>query len=406
MHNRHMFTDLKIPAGRRPLTQAEARITTVTGTLFTLMIVAAIFEEFSPQKMSVVFMMLFWIPMLLVHELGHALAARWLGWDVREIVIGFGRTLWQFRMGDTRIKLKLVPVEGYVLPAPRTPQSLRLKSMLIYAAGPGAELLLLAAIGVTLGWDTVFNDSDELSLIALKSLAIVIIYGAGFNLLPFRSEGAVSDGLGIISSPFISSESIELRLLTVELRELGRLLDTGSADQALIAARDLLERHPANPALQQYYAMALSAAGQDDPARDYVRDRLAETDMAGGARRAWLLLQAKIELDAEQPAFLVLDLALQKVQAITPAAPDMQALKGASLVLRGETRAGGNLLADAWRSNDGSADDALMLAYLTIAAARCGNRAAHSHFLASFEQINRSNALQQRVRESAESVIG
>lgn len=388
------------------MTAAEARISAVFGTVFSLLIVAAIFEEFSPRKLSVVFILLFWVPMLVLHELGHAVAARLLGWDVKEIVIGFGRTLWQFRLGETQIRIKLAPVEGYVLPAANSARFLRAKSMAVYAAGPGAELLLLGIIVGFVGWGTVFSLSDNLGSIALQSLAIVILYSAGFNLLPFRIDGAVSDGLGIISSPFISAEAIELRLLTVELREVRTLQATGKTDCALTLATGLLQRYPDNNSLQYCHAAALAADGRDEDAREAVRRRLANDSLSDPVRREWLLLQANVELDAAQPSYLVLDLALQKAMAMKPEAPDALAIKGASMVMRGDHLAGGNLLADAWRRNDGSADDALILAYLTIAAAAYGSSEAHAHFLESFRQVNRSSALQQRVRQSGASVIG
>ena len=211
-----MFTDLKIPAGRRPMTRSEARISFVFGLVITLLFLAAIFDEYAPKKLSIVFYILFWVPMLVVHELGHALLPRLLGWRVREIVIGFGRTLWQWRIGETIIRVKHAPIEGYVLPAPKEPKQTRLKSVLIYAAGPGAEFLILAMMLLWFGWDNVFNDSGHWDSLALKTLAVVISVGGGFNLLPFRTEGAVSDGLGILSSPFMSDEAIETRLLTFE----------------------------------------------------------------------------------------------------------------------------------------------------------------------------------------------
>ena len=92
-----MFTDLQIPAGRRRLSQTEARISATVGILFTIMILLAIFEEYSAGRLSVILVLLFWIPMLVLHELGHAIAAHLLGWRVKEIVIGFGRELWQWQ---------------------------------------------------------------------------------------------------------------------------------------------------------------------------------------------------------------------------------------------------------------------------------------------------------------------
>lgn len=392
-----MFTQLKIAAGRRPMTDGEAKVSAIVGLLLTLLFLAAILEEYTPQKLSIVFYIVFWVPMLVVHELGHAFAARLLGWQVREIVIGFGRTLWHFRYGGTRIKIKLVPIEGYVLPAPVDPGNVRLKSALIYAAGPGAELLVLGAMIVVFGWDTVFNDSSDLSLIALKTLAIVILVGAGFNLLPFRTEGAVSDGLGILTSPFLPDEAIEMRLLTYDVREIDEMLGRGQADEAVGKIQALLERYPTNTWLQLMLATAIAAAGRTDEARRYVRQQLARDDLADVIRRSWHAVQAEIELNCEEPDYLVLDLALQNALKVTPEAPDLLAIRGASWILRGRYEDGGNQLEIAWRKNDGSASDSMMLAWLTIAAHKIGDLEAASHFREAFEQTNRSLALKRRV---------
>lgn len=398
-HNTAMFTELKIPAGRRPLSATEARIVAVVGALITVLILAAVFEEFSAPRSSMAFMLLFWVPMLVLHELGHAVAARLLGWQVREVVIGFGRDLWQWQCGETRIRIKLAPLEGYVLPAPADAHGIRLKSLLIYAAGPGAELLLLAALLLLFGRDFVFGDAASVGQVAVQSLAVVILLGAGFNLLPFRSEGAVSDGLGILSSPFMSDAAIELRLLTVELREIRERLERGAAGAALAAVAAGLQRFPHNLALRLLRAEALSADGHRDAARSYVREQLDRPPPGAAERRAWLRQQARLELDADEPSWLVLDLALQKLLADSPAAPDLLALKGASLVLRGRYDAGGELLAEAWRRNDGSAEDADMLAYLAIAASRKGEFAAAEHFRSSFAALNRCSRLAARVAQ-------
>lgn len=392
-----MFTDLQIPAGRRPMSRNEARISAIVGIAFAVMILAAVFEEYSASRMSVLFVVLFWVPMLILHELGHAFAAWILGWRVREIVIGFGRDLWQWRYGETRVRIKLAPVEGYVLPMPKSSHHIRIKSMLIYAAGPGAELLLLAIMLLVLGADYVFGASDDLAQIATQSLAIAILLGAGFNLLPFSTGGGVSDGLGILSSPFMSDESIELRLLAVELREISTMLDAGNADGALESVREYLARFPENPALQQLMVSALSASGAIEAAREYVRDKLDDPRLAEPQRLQWFHRQARVELFAAEPSWLVLDLALQKSLAISPNNLDALATKGASQVLRGQVDAGGTLLADVWRRNNGHVRDEELLAFLAIAAHKSGHDEAADRFRQAFDQINHSVRLQTLV---------
>ena len=380
------------------MTKTETWVTLGVSIAFTLMVALAIFEEFSIGRLGVVLFFVFWVPMLVLHELGHAVMARALGWKVREIVIGFGRTLWQWRLGETHIKVKLAPIEGYVLPAPIERGNLRLKSALIYAAGPGAELLLLALILVVFGTDSVFGTATDLLQVSLQMLAAVIVIGAGFNLLPFSTGGGVSDGLGIISAPFMTEDAVELRLLAFEIGEAKSSISAGATKQGLAKATLLLEKQPGNEHLQRLYCEALSADGQDDVAREYVVQKLAESSMSDSDRIEWLALQARIELYAARPENLTLDLALQKALALSPDEPQLLALKGASLVRRNRFEDGGNLLAGAWRRNDGSAGDAEMLAWLAIAATRAGNVAAAARFRQAFEAVNRSSLLAKRVR--------
>ena len=392
-----MFTELQIPAGRRPLSRGEALISAIVGIAFTIMILLAIFDEFTWGRLSVLFILLFWIPLLVLHEAGHAIAARLLGWQVREIVIGFGRELWRGTIGETRVVVKLAPVEGYVLPAPQSTQNIRLKSMLIYAAGPGAELLLLAGMLLVLGSDYVFGASADVMQVAAKSLAIAILMGAGFNLLPFSTGGGVSDGLGILSSPFMSDEAIQLRLVSVELRDITRLLDAGEADRALASAQDLLDRYPEMPALQDLYASALAANQELEAARDYVRQRLVDATDDPVRTLAWLQRQARIELNADEPSWLVFDLALQKASALAPADLEPRALKAMGMILRGQVEDGGESLAEIWRSNHGELADAELLAYLAIAAHRVGDSEACKRFKTTFAQVNRNSQLDKLV---------
>lgn len=48
------------------------------------------------------------------HELGHFTTARWFGIKVPEFMVGFGRTVYSVKRGETEYGLKLLPVGGYV----------------------------------------------------------------------------------------------------------------------------------------------------------------------------------------------------------------------------------------------------------------------------------------------------
>ncbi len=51
---------------------------------------------------------------IFIHELGHFLAARWLGLTVDAFSIGFGPALWQRKIDQTRYRISLIPFGGYV----------------------------------------------------------------------------------------------------------------------------------------------------------------------------------------------------------------------------------------------------------------------------------------------------
>lgn len=51
---------------------------------------------------------------VLVHELGHLLAAKWAGMPASVFSIGFGPKLWGFQWGETEYRLSAVPLGGYV----------------------------------------------------------------------------------------------------------------------------------------------------------------------------------------------------------------------------------------------------------------------------------------------------
>jgi regulator of sigma E protease len=52
--------------------------------------------------------------LIVIHELGHHLAARWSGMRVERFSVGFGPVIWSRRRGDTEWAISAVPLGGYV----------------------------------------------------------------------------------------------------------------------------------------------------------------------------------------------------------------------------------------------------------------------------------------------------
>lgn len=190
------------PPGRPPQTKNEWGILVILSFFFVLFLALELASRFTVAKLSVPFFFLSWALLLAIHELGHAAAAKLLGWKVEMISIGLGRTIASFALKGCQVEVRILPLAGFVVPRPRSLHFPRFKYFLIFAAGPGVELLLVALLVLAFGFDDLLVRSESISLIAVQSFCVAALWGALCNLIPFphRSEEGTSwsDGLGMI----------------------------------------------------------------------------------------------------------------------------------------------------------------------------------------------------------------
>ena len=109
---------------------------------------------------------------IMVHEAGHFVAAKLLGFKATKFFVGFGPTLWSFRKGETEYGIKLFPAGGFVKivgmnpyedvapeDEPRSyPNKPRWQRAIMIAAGPATHwplaLLILVVTAMTIGFPT------------------------------------------------------------------------------------------------------------------------------------------------------------------------------------------------------------------------------------------------------------
>jgi hypothetical protein len=355
------------PAPRLPVSPGERWIVVSLGLGLAALLAADLVRGFSHNKLSVLFVLAFWAPLLLLHELGHALAARLLGWRVSEIVIGFGRELSRFRVGATRVRLRAVPVEGYVLLSPRSTRRARSKQAFIYFAGPLTELLVLAVLAPLLDF-TPPSPSDGVGRIALSSLAVTAALGALCTLFPYRSLGNPSDGLGVLLSCLSSEQSFRERLSWPFISDARRLLSTEqqvAAEQTIQAG---LQQHPEDPRLIGLLAVSQAAAGQGERAYATL-ESLGSPDERPARVRADLLADAAWAVLFARDAHLLADAgrAAESAHELCPDDPHYQILLGRIQLERSRPLEAYACLMSAYKRTRDVDQEAQCVAYLALA---------------------------------------
>lgn len=111
--------------------------------------------------------------LILLHEVGHLLVAKWCGIPIARFSVGFGRKLWSIQSGETEYRVAVFPFGGYVLPATTLDEfeELPLHHRVAFALG-GPVANLAVAIG-TVAMVYVFQFGLSLDMLLLRPLGQV-----------------------------------------------------------------------------------------------------------------------------------------------------------------------------------------------------------------------------------------
>ena len=85
--------------------------------------------------------------MILVHELGHFIAAKWFGVRVLTFSLGFGKRLVGFQSGGTDYRISALPFGGYVKMAGDDPSEARQGEPTEFLSRPRWQRLVIAVMG-------------------------------------------------------------------------------------------------------------------------------------------------------------------------------------------------------------------------------------------------------------------
>ena len=199
---------------KEPASKAEKIFIFVISFAFLFMMTMEIITNYEPKKLGALLFIVFWVPLLFIHEFGHAVMAKILGWKVKRAVLGVGKVILVSRLFNAPVEIRSIPLEGFVQIAPKTVSLARSKHALIYFAGPGIELLLFFIITTYLGGFTeLLTVSNDYFRIAMQSFAFAALAGAVLNLIPLgiitKDGSTPNDGMGILLCLFSSGMDYE-----------------------------------------------------------------------------------------------------------------------------------------------------------------------------------------------------
>jgi len=376
----------------------------IWGILATLgVIIVAIDPKGGWFFLNIFIIILFAYIMIIPHELGHALVAKWLRRRVLKIIVGSGRLVRTIKMFGFIWEIRQFPVYGMTLSFATSARLYRLKQFLLVIAGPLVNLgFLLVAIYILQSRALSISLTRSLSPVMCLVLANVLILVT--NLFPYNTRlvyGKLpSDGLSVIMMPFLSKAKIEQILPLHYVFEGDEFLSKGQFQAAKACFEQGLTNYPDNSLIKINLGVACLELGEFKEARTIFKQLLEkdETDKLIHAIILNNLAFANILIDKQGLLEESNSLSAQAYQSF-PWVPAFKGTRGTVLVELGKFDEGIALLKQAMEENEAPRDKAINAVCLAIAEMRKGNRDSARQYLDTALQLDANCLLIKRARE-------
>jgi hypothetical protein len=217
-------------------------------------------------------MLLVLVPLIIAHELAHALAARLVGLSVFQVHIGAGRVLWSARFLKTRWFLHLLPVSGATVAAGPDLPGYRWRQFLVLLAGPALHAVLsLCSWWLLSTWSFERFGSPLHSLVLLLFWMNILLLVS--NLIPRKvalSSGvAGTDGGAILKLLYRPDELLRQYHRAYYVHQVVDAVDREDLAAARRWSDEGAQRYPEDALMINTSGYALIAAG------DYAAGRAA-----------------------------------------------------------------------------------------------------------------------------------
>ncbi|MBI3853781.1 MAG: site-2 protease family protein [Verrucomicrobia bacterium] len=373
---------------------------------FGIGIIGALLIWWSPEfgtgwLLTNLFLFQFFLILTIVpHELSHALIAHYVGFRVFAVNIGFGQKLWKGKFLGLDVELKVIPVGGVTLVAPRETKRFRRKLFLIVVAGPlinlAIALLTMAFAGKGVwNWNQVDQRPIPLTMLFYANVWVLV-----FNLWPRVIKllgNTASDGKQLLNIPFLKSGKIEEAHAFWFAGEAARCHDRGDFEDANLWFERGLALYPNNVLLLNGRGLRLLQQSKYEEERNCFSS-LLKSDSEKPAFRAVILnniaytnvLIGKQELLDEADRFS------QEAMANLGSMPSIRGTRGAVLAELGRFNEALPLLHDAMQRGASASSKAQNACLIAMAEARQGNVSGAQKFLFEARKLDARCPLLER----------
>jgi regulator of sigma E protease len=159
-------------------------------------------EEFSSMCYLITFMLISLL--ILIHELGHFIAAKLLDIPIELFSIGFGPKLWSIRIGQTEYRISALPIAGYVLPKIKDFDDffqINSHKRIFFALGGPAANIILAVICLSF-LNAITTNLSFYNILIFPFIQLTTITSQFLSALPalLSSPDKLSGVIGIVAT--------------------------------------------------------------------------------------------------------------------------------------------------------------------------------------------------------------
>ena len=337
--------------------------------------------------LKLVLFLLLSVPLILVHELAHALAGYLLKLRIFAIFIGYGKTLFARRALGINWEIKTFPFGGLTIIGSPPLSYYRFRMFLTLLAGPAVHGLLffpLIAVPVIL---SIFGQAASVagSMFEVMAWANAIIFL--ISLFPIKSMSVYgetgSDGWNLLRIPFLASNEIQDHYASYYVQEAVDAYRQGDLRSAKVWIEKGIAQYPAHPLVLNGLGFILLEAREFARARNTFANLLqSHPDMKPELKFMVQNNIAYANLMVGDPALLAeADTLSAQAYKNAPWMPSIVGTRGAVLVELGQLDEGIAMLKEAMANQSevqGKAADACLIA---IGEIRKGNLVESQRFL-------------------------